>query len=936
MANGKGPCTRLDEGDAMSRDEDRTRIDDDATRAEGVDDGDASSAGPDDTLKLPGYRVIDQLGSGGMGQVFLAQQLEPVERQVAIKLIQKRIRNARTEVRFLVERQALAEMNHPAIAQIFEAGTNPDGYPYFAMEYVSGQTLIEFCKAQRLGLRERLALFVRICQGVSHAHQKGLIHRDLKPANILVSLVDDEPRPKIIDFGIAATESSPSDRRHQVAAGTPLYMSPELFDETAGLDMRADVYSLGVILCELLTDQRPDPTELFKETRTEVICKRLAERQPPAPSRLLESDRSGLAQAAERRGTTPGKLIRALKGDLDAITLKAIARDRDQRYSSVPELAEDIQRFLARQPVRAVEGGRLYFARRFVQRNALAVAAGGLVTLSLATGLTLAVSGLNEAREQQQVAEARSAELERMVDFQQSMLGDLQPRELGQSFVERLRDQHAQSFSHDADEATVEAGIEAFELAVGQINPTDLAQDLLDEFMMQRAIDNIEGDFADEPRLQADLFETVRDIYFNAGMVDNALPLAERVVDLRAEALGAGATDTLEARRQYYRLLSRQAEYEAARGQLDAILGNLDPDNPDQLRVRHAAYDSLANHLVRTGENERALEIAQENIERAEEELGPHHADTVRAINTLGYVHALSGRIEESLPHFRAAVERARGHFEPWEDSYYSAQLNVGAALSYLGRSEEALEVQREVYDILADHYGRRHDSTLKVMNNMAVTLMDVERFDEATAMMQDILRFTREAWGPHSPLTLSSMQNLADLYLRTDRPQQALEQLEPVIIWRERLLGATHGDVLNARNMAATAALDMGRTDQALAFLDPILSPSDETPDSGDEEVAEAIYLAADIHREAGDRSSEIALRERAVESLLGTESTPSGDDLASAVRLLELYARFGPGEYEAALRPRLRAWLDAGGPELDALRERLERTSIQETAQN
>ncbi len=916
------------------RDDDHTRIEEDATRALGESDNETEAGSADDELKLPGYRVIHKLGSGGMGQVFLAQQYEPVERQVAIKLIQKRIRSATSEVRFLVERQAMAQMNHPAIAQIFEAGTNPDGYPYFAMEYVPGQTLTEFSTKHRLGLRERLELFVRICQGVSHAHQKGLVHRDLKPGNILVTRVDDQPRPKIIDFGIAVTESSASERRHQGTAGTPHYMSPEMFDENIGIDMRADVYSLGVILCELLTDCRPYPSRLFQKTDTRVIREKLAELYPPpTPSQLLESDEAAIAGAAERRGTTPGRLLRQLKGDLDAITLKAIAHDRERRYASVPELAEDIRRYLDHKPVRAVDGGRLYFARRFVQRNALTVTAACLVAVSLAAGLTMAVRGMTEAREQQQIAETRSAELERMVDFQQSMLGDLQPRELGQSFVERLREQHAQSFAHDADEETVAAGIEAFNLAVGQINPTDLAQDLLDEFMMQRAIDNIETDFADEPRLQAELFETVRDIYFNAGMVDNALPLAERVVELRLDALGPGATDTLEARRQYYRMLSRQADYEAARVQLDAILDNLDPDNPDQLRVRHAAYDSLANHLVRTGENERALEIALENIERSEEELGPHHADTVRAINTLGYVHALSGRIEESLEHFRAAVERARGHFEPYEDSYYSALLNVGAALSYLGRSEEALEVEREVYDILAGHYGRRHDSTLKVMNNMAVTLMDLDRFDEATAMMQDILRLTREAWGPHSPLTLSSMQNLADLYLRTDRPQQALEQMEPVVVWRERLFGKDHGDVLNARYMAASAALDARQPEKAMAHLEPALDIRRKKLEPDDPVLLETLRLAADIHRQAGDVQAETAHRQETVNQLVNGDADPGPDALESAIRLLELYKNLGESERIEPLAQDIEGWLEDGGPELDELRERFGRVTAAES---
>jgi non-specific serine/threonine protein kinase/serine/threonine-protein kinase len=906
------------------RDDDSTRLDDDATRLLDECDGTGRSAGSEDDLKLPGYRVIEKLGSGGMGQVFLAQQLHPVERQVAIKLIQQKIRSAESEVRFLVERQALAQMHHPAIAQIFEAGTNPDGYPYFAMEYVRGQTLTGFCTANRLTVGDRLELFVRICRGVAHAHQKGLVHRDLKPGNILVSRIDDVPYPKIIDFGIAATETSASERRHQGTAGTPLYMSPELFDETAGIDIRSDVYSLGVILCELLTDCRPHPRELFDDSDTRVISDRLAERQPPAPSRLLHADGADIERAAERRRTTPARLVRTLEGDLDAIVLKAIARDREQRYAGVPELADDVRRYLGTHPVDAVDGGRLYVARRFVQRNALAVAAAGLATLSLAIGLTLAVRGLSEAREQQRIAEARSAELERMVDFQQSMLGDLRPRSLGQSFVERLRRQHAQSFGHDADADTVRAGIEAFDLAVGRINPTDLAQDLLDEFMMQRAIDNIESDFSDEPRLQADLYQSVRDIYVDAGMIERSLPLARRVVELRLAALGPDATDTLQARQRLYRLLVRQADYDAARAQLDEIMTRMDADDPNQLELRHDAYDSMANLLVQVGENDAALEMARENIERAERELGRHHADTVRAVNTLGYVHALSGRIEEALTHFRASVERARGHFEPHDNAYYSAQLNVGAALSHLGRSEQALSIQREVYDILAGHFGRRHDSTLKVMNNMAVTLMDLERFDAATEMMQDILRLTREAWGPHNPLTLASMQNLADLYLRTERPALALEQLEPVVTWRERLLGEEHGDVLDARFMAASAALEAGLPERALALLEPALVVRQQQLAPGDPELLATLRLAADIHRRAGDLEAEAAHRQREVEQLADSGKAPPAASVGSAIRLLEIHRQRADGDRFAQLQRRIERWLGDGGGELQPLNRR------------
>jgi len=655
MNNDRFSRDNPDGRDGQDRDADATSLMTEVDHAGGVRDehGDAE-------LKLPGYQVLRRLGSGGMGMVFLARQLEPVDRQVAIKLIQHRIRNPASEVHFLVERQALAQMQHPAIAQIFEAGTNPDGFPYFAMEYVPGQPLLEFCNQHRLDVPARLRLFIKICHGVSHAHQKGIVHRDLKPSNILVSMVDGVPQPKIIDFGIAVAETSARDRRHQGSAGTPVYMSPELFDDSIGIDTRADIYSLGIILCEVLCDQRPYPGSLFRRTETRQILQALSQRTPAAPSALVREAGADAKPSAQQRGTTPGRLARTLNGDLDAIALKAIAAKREHRYASALELAMDIGDHLQRKPVRAMGDGRGYRFGRFVARHALAVSAAALVVIALAAGLALALTGMQQARTQQAIAEARSQELARMVTFQQSMLGDLDPRRLGEAFVERLRNQYAQSFDYAASDETVQAGIAAFETAVGRINPIDLAQDLMDEFMLRRAVENIQQDFTDQPRLQAELYQTVRDVYDNAGMIESALPLAERIVDLRIEALGPDATATLHARQNYFRLLSHSGDFDAARAQLDEILARLDAEDPGQLDLRHDARDSLANLLANTGDSQRGLQIALENLARAEAELGPHHANTVRALNTIGYVHALSGNLEPALEYFQQSADRAR------------------------------------------------------------------------------------------------------------------------------------------------------------------------------------------------------------------------------------------------------------------------------------
>ena len=899
------------------RDKEKGAGDDDATYLLQEALEDVSGEEPGEILKLPGYQVIRELGRGGMGQVFLARQIEPVDREVAIKLIRQKIRNPSTEVRFLVERQALAQMRHPAIAQIYEAGTNPDGYPYFAMEFVPGLPLDEFCDHNRLDLNQRLELFIRICQGVAHAHQKGIIHRDLKPANILVSLIDNVPSPKIIDFGIAGTEVSRRERRDQGSAGTPLYMSPEQFDEEASIDVRSDVYSLGVILYELLTDLRPYDPGLFKGHDTERIRQRLAGKKPRSPTRLLAGSPEKAEAIAATRGTTVRALERRLKGALSAIAHKAVHPDPDRRYASTMELAEDIRNYLTHIPVRAMGDSRPYRLRCFIRRNAVAVASISVIVLALAVGMTAALVGMAEAQRQQQIAEERQLELEKMIAFQQSMLGDLEPRLLGEGFVERLRQQYARSFDHLADEETVRTGIEAFEVAVGQINPTDLAQDLIDEFMLKRAIDSIEVDFADEPLLQADLYETVRDVYSDAGMIDLALPLASRIVELRKAELGPADTRTLVAQHIHFRLLSRNRDFEQAAIELEAVLEHMDPEAPDQLSLRHNAWDSQANLLVNTGHNEEALEVALRNLDLVEAEVGTHHEYTVRAVNTIGYVHALSGEVEMALDYFRDSAERASGRFDKSEPAYYSARLNVAAALSGLGRFEEAHEIENEIYDILATTYGRRHLSTLRVMNNRAHTLMEMGRFDDAISQMTETVSLGEQTHGLNHPLTLSKRQTLANLYMRVEDYTRALDEISEVALWFERIHDGHHPDTLQAWHHQARAHLGLGEWSVAQALAETVHERRVEQIGAGHGATLGTAHLLADIHRAAGKPAAELDWREHIHEQVADGNRASAPDNIMNAIRLLEL-----KGADEATLGAWISARVDNDNPDLEEAR--------------
>jgi serine/threonine protein kinase len=334
------------------------------------------------------FRLIRKLGEGGMGQVWLAEQISPVHRQVALKLIKAGMYDAAVVERFQSERQSLAMMDHPAIARVFDAGTTPQGQPYFVMEYVPGLPITEYCDERKLSIRARLELFVRVCEGVQHAHQKATIHRDLKPANILVQEVDGNPVPRIIDFGLAKATTATAVGENLLTqwghfVGTPGYMSPEQTDPNVhDIDTRTDVYALGVVLYVLLTGLRPFETRA--QQPLDQFLQMLREDEPPTPSAKLSADRDTSEASAEARGTEPRQLVRLLRGDLDAITGKALERDRSRRYGTPSDLAADVQRYLSHEPVLARAPSAAYRLRKYTRRHRAGVAAAAGVLLLLA------------------------------------------------------------------------------------------------------------------------------------------------------------------------------------------------------------------------------------------------------------------------------------------------------------------------------------------------------------------------------------------------------------------------------------------------------------------------------------------------------------------------------------------------------------------------
>jgi len=848
-------------------------------------------AAPAPPAMIGRYRIIRLLGEGGMGAVYEAEQEQP-RRTVALKVIRSGLASHELLRRFEHEAQALGRLHHPGIAQIYEAGAADSGFgpqPYFAMEFIRGLSLLRYAEAHQLSTRQRLELMVKVCEAVHHAHQRGIIHRDLKPGNILV---DETGQPKIVDFGVARATDADAQATRQTdlgqLVGTLAYMSPEqVLGDPLELDMRSDVYALGVILFEFLAGRLPY---------------QIGSQLPKAVQTIREEDPARLSS-----------ISRVYRGDVETIVAKALEKDKARRYQSAAELAADIQHYLKDEPIVARRSTAAYHLRKFARRHRALVVGVAAAFVMLIAGVIASTweaararrAGQEALRQRDSAATAQQVaqkERDRAVAAERTATEE-RNRALAEKQHAETEKQHA-----DTESATAKAINDFLQQdllnqasALGQAEAGQtLGPDLKVRTALDRAAARIAGRFDRQPLVEAAIRHTIAETYWGMGLYPEAQRQAERALSLRRRVLGDEHHDTVESMLLLARVYRELGKYRDAEPLVAAAVRIRSRTLGERNTETLVALKDLARLYMDQDKLSQAEPIAVRVLEARRRILGPEHHDTLEDTNDLGNLYALEGRNDKAEPLFAQALEgfrRLKG--EDYPEALIAA-MNLGAVYVREGKYAPAEPLLLRTLEAVRRVFGAEDPHIATTMTSLERLYTNAGRYAEAEPLAVKILEIRRRSSGAESATTLLAMTDLAVLYSSQARFGDSEPLLAQVVESSRRLLGEEHRNTLSAKYDLAIAYSGEGK----LALAEKLLveNVASQRRERGEEHpnTLRSQFSLGLVYGQEGKYAEAEPLCLRALEAMRRVRGPEHPDTVSATIGLAALYQ--DEGKYSEA----------------------------------
>ena len=828
---------------------------------------------------LPGqmigaYKLLEQIGQGGMGTVWMAEQREPVKRRVALKIIKLGMDTRQVISRFEAERQALAMMDHPNIAKVLDAGATETGRPYFVMEYIKGVPILEYCDTGKLDTRARLELFSQVCHAIQHAHQKGIIHRDIKPSNVLVTMHDGVPVARVIDFGIAKATGGELTAKtlftaHRQMIGTPAYMSPEQA-EMSGLDIdtRSDIYSLGVLLYELLTGTTPFAHEELMSKGFAEMMRIIREVEPHKPSTRLSSlGETGTRTAQQRHIGDVKKLGLALRGDLDWIVMRCLEKDRTRRYETASGLAADIRRHLNDETVTAGAPGAGYRLRKFVKRNRAQVIAGGIVAGALVLGMVGTSIGMAWAlNEKSNATLAAKSEAAAKIEAQENEQKAVASAKVAEAAKEeeakaRKRAETISTFVTTALKASDAQNFGGAEEARGG------AFDMTIAAAMENAVKDVDsGRFKDDPETEADLRDAIGTILMNNGKYDKAKTILEQALATRERVFTGDNPTVASSLNKLAALHYRQGRFAQAEPLFTRALAvwekALGPDHPDVASCLFNLAELYQDH----GRFAQAEPLFTRALAIDEKAFGPDHPEVATCLNSLALLSKDQGRYAQAEPLFTRALAIREKALGPYHPEVANVLNNLAELYRGQGQFAQAEPLYTRTLEIREKALGPDHRGVATCLNNLALLYQDQGQYSRAEPLYTRALAIYEKALGPDHPSTAGSLNNLANLFLSQRKYTEAEPLLTRALAMRRKALGPEHLDVAASLSNLARASQALGKTVEARQGFDKALAMLRRLSPEGSPVFARILWRSASARLDNKDAAAALPELEEAV----------------------------------------------------------------------